>query len=142
MIGGNITALFQVKDEGKKNAIGEREHKWYDVSSSSSSGWFDLKDENGAKNTIFNAKIQESTHIFLCDYRSFKSLSAEWVWNTLNFVNGEINSEKLDKRVDVTSENARLLINNQVYQILLIDDPMGMHQHLEIYLKFVGGQNG
>lgn len=141
MIGGNITALFQVKDEGKKNAIGEREHKWYDVSSSSS-GWFDLKDENGAKNTIFNAKIQESTHIFLCDYRSFKSLSAEWVWNTLNFVNGEINSEKLDKRVDVTSENARLLINNQVYQILLIDDPMGMHQHLEIYLKFVGGQNG
>lgn len=141
MIGGNITALFQVKDEGKKNAIGEREHKWYDVSSSSS-GWLDLKDENGAKNTIFNAKIQESTHIFLCDYRSFKSLSAEWVWNTLNFVNGEINSEKLDKRVDVTSENARLLINNQVYQILLIDDPMGMHQHLEIYLKFVGGQNG
>lgn len=141
MIGGNITALFQVKDEGKKNAIGEREHKWYDVSSSSS-GWLDLKDESGAKNTIFNAKIQESTHIFLCDYRSFKSLSAEWVWNTLNFVNGEINSEKLDKRVDVTSENARLLINNQVYQILLIDDPMGMHQHLEIYLKFVGGQNG
>lgn len=140
MIGGNTTALFQVKDEGKKNAIGEREHKWYDVSSSS--GWLDLKDENGAKNTIFNAKIQESTHIFLCDYRSFKSLSAEWVWNTLNFVNGEINSEKLDKRVDVTSENARLLINNQVYQILLIDDPMGMHQHLEIYLKFVGGQNG
>lgn len=141
MIGGNIAALFQVKDEGKKNAIGEREHKWYDVSSSSS-GWLDLKDESGAKNTIFNAKIQESTHIFLCDYRSFKSLSAEWVWNTLNFVNGEINSEKLDKRVDVTSENARLLINNQVYQILLIDDPMGMHQHLEIYLKFVGGQNG
>lgn len=140
MIGGNITALFQVKNEGEKNAIGEREHEWYDVSSSS--GWLDLKDENGAKNTIFNAKIQESTHIFLCDYRSFKSLSAEWVWNTLNFVNGEINSEKLDKRVDVTSENARLLINNQVYQILLIDDPMGMHQHLEIYLKFVGGQNG
>lgn len=140
MIGGNITALFQVKDEGKKNAIGEREHQWFDVASSS--GWLDLKDESGAKNTIFNAKIQESTHIFLCDYRSFKGLSAEWIWNTLNFVNGEINSEKLDKRVDVTSENARLLINNQVYQILLIDDPMGMHQHLEIYLKFVGGQNG
>lgn len=140
MIGGNITALFQVKDEGKKNAIGEREHQWYDVSSSI--GWLDLKDENATNNTIFNAKIQESTHIFLCDYRSFKSLSAEWVRNTLNFVNGKINSEKLDKRVDVTSENARLLINNQVYQILLIDDPMGMHQHLEIYLKFVGGQNG
>lgn len=141
MIGGNITALFQVKDEGKKNAIGEREHQWYDVSSSSI-GWLDLKDENSTNNTVFNAKIQESTHIFLCDYRSFKGLSAEWVWNTLNFVNGKINSEKLDKRVDVTSENARLLIDNQVYQILLIDDPMGMHQHLEIYLKFVGGQNG
>ena len=27
-----------------------------------------------------------------------------------------------------------------VYEILLIDDPMHMHEHLEIYLKYIGGQ--
>lgn len=141
MIGGNITALFQVKDEGKKNAIGEREHEWFDVAISS--GWLDLKDESsGTKYNVLNSKIQESTHVFICDYQSFKGLSGEWIWDVFNFINGKINTSKLDKKVDVTSENARILINDAVYQILLIDDPMGMHQHLEIFLKFVGGQNG
>ena len=31
MIGGNLTALIQVKDEGTKNSIGERIHQWVDV---------------------------------------------------------------------------------------------------------------
>lgn len=141
MIGGNIIALFQVKDKGKKNAIGEREHTWVDVASSK--GWLDLNTEgSGTKHITFNAKVQESTHIFLCDYQSFKGLSGEWVWNPFNFVNGEISTAKLDEKVDVTSENARMMIDKTIYQIMLIDDPMGMHQHLEIFLKYVGGQNG
>lgn len=119
MIGGNIIALFQVKDKGKKNDIGEREHIWIDIASSK--GWLDLNGGD-SKHTTFNAKIQESTHILVCDYQLFKELSAT--------------------KVDVTSENARILIDKTVYQIMLIDDPMGMHQHLEIFLKFVGGQNG
>ena len=32
-VGGNTTALIQVKDEGKKNIIGEKEHVWMDVTS-------------------------------------------------------------------------------------------------------------
>lgn len=139
MIGGNTLALFQVKDGGKKNAIGEREHNWVDVASSK--GWLDLSGGE-SKYTTYNAKIQESTHIFLCDYQTFKGLSGEWVWDTLNFISGEISTLTSDKKVDITSENARMLIDGLIYQIMLIDDPMNLHQHLEIYLKFVGGQNG
>lgn len=139
MIGGNTLALFQVKDGGKKNAIGEREHNWVDVASSK--GWLDLSGGD-SKYTTYNAKIQESTHIFLCDYQTFKGLSGGWVWDTLNFISGEISTLTSDKKVDVTSENARILIDGLIYQIMLIDDPMNLHQHLEIYLKFVGGQNG
>ena len=139
MIGGNTLALFQVKDGGKKNAIGEREHNWVDVASSK--GWLDLSGGE-SKYTTYNAKIQESTHIFLCDYQTFKGLSGEWVWDTLNFISGEISTLTSDKKVEVTSENARMLIDGLIYQIMLIDDPMNLHQHLEIYLKFVGGQNG
>lgn len=127
MIGGNTLALFQVRDGGKKNAIGEREHNWVDVASSK--GWLDLSGGD-SKYTTYNAKIQESTHIFLCDYQ------------TLNFISGEISTLTSDKKVDVTSENARMLIDGLIYQIMLIDDPMNLHQHLEIYLKFVGGQDG
>ena len=39
-----------------------------------------------------------------------------------------------------TSDNARMVVNGEVYEILLIDDPMNMHDHLEIYLRFIGGQ--
>lgn len=96
MIGGNILALFQVKDGGKKNAIGEREHNWVDVASSK--GWLDLSGGE-SKYTTYNAKIQESTHIFLCDYQTFKGLSGEWVWDTLNFISGEISTLTSDKRL-------------------------------------------
>lgn len=139
MIGGKTLGLFQVKDGGKKNAIGEREHNWVDVASSK--GWLDLSGGE-SKYTTYNAKIQESTHIFLCDYQTFKGLSGEWVWDTLNFISGEISTLTSDKKVDVTSENARMLIDGLIYQIMLIDDPMNLHQHLEIYLKYVGGQDG
>ena len=139
MIGGNLTALFQVKDEGKKNAIGERVHQWVDVASTK--GFLDFS-AGETKHTIYNAKIQESTHIFLCDFQTFKGLSGKWVWNPFSFVNGVISTATLDEKVDVTSENARIIIDGQIYEIKLIDDPMHLHQHLEIYLKFIGGQNG
>lgn len=141
MIGGNLTALFQVKDEGKKNAIGERVHQWVDVASAKGFLDFMAEGSNNIYNT-HNAKIQESTHIFLCDFQSFKGLSGKWVWNPFSFVNGVISTATLDEKVDVTSENARIIIEGQVYDIKIIDDPMNLHQHLEIYLKFVGGQNG
>ena len=116
MIGGNITVLFQIKDTGKKNAIGERETAWLDIGTTQ--GFLDFS-AGDSKHETFNAKIQESTHIFLCDYQQFEKLQD-----------------------DVTSENARVLIEGKVYQIQLVDDPMNLHQHMEIYLKFIGGQDG
>lgn len=142
MIGGNVSALIQVKDDGTKNSIGERIHQWVDV--------FSLKgflDYQGGQNSFqtYDAKVQETTHIFICDFNNLKSLLKGWVWNPFSLVNGVIptvTQEETQETVDLTSENARMLVNGNVYQILLIDDPMGLHKHLEIYLKYVGGGLG
>lgn len=137
-VGGNITALVQVKDEGQKNAIGEREHEWIDVTEMF--GWLDYQDGQSTLNT-YNAKMQETTHIFICDFHTCKSLSKKLVWNPFDFINGVMLTTQ-DEKVDVTSENSRMIVNGNVYQILMIDDPMGMHKQLEIYLKYVGGGLG
>lgn len=109
-VGGNIQALIQVKGKGVKNGIGACEREWLDCMSII--GWLDLS-AGDSKYTSFNAKVQESTHIFICDYLQMP---------------------------DVTSENARMVIQGLVYEILLIDNPMNMNEHLEIYLRFIGGQ--
>lgn len=85
-------------------------------------------------------KVQESTHIFLCDFTNLKNLSTDWVWNPFSFLTGVISKTDEQETVDVTSDNARMVVNGEVYEILLIDDPMNMHDHLEIYLRFIGGQ--
>lgn len=120
-VGGNIRALLQVKGRGAKNSIGAYEMEWIDWGTLL--GWLDLSNGD-SKHTTFNAKIQESTHIFLCDYQP------------LNCTVGE-----QETTVQITSENARMLIDGLVYEILLIDNPMNMNEHYEIYLKFLGGQN-
>ena len=71
-------------------------------------GWLDLS--TGDSRYTYGAKLQESTHIFITDYTP----------------------------IDRKANDKRLLVNGVVYEVLLIDDPMELHQHLEIYLKFVG----
>ena len=71
---------------------------------------------------------------------SLKALSTKWVWNPFSFLTGIINKDEQETIVDVTSENARMVIHGAVYEILLIDNPMNMNEHLEIYLRFIGGQ--
>lgn len=44
------------------------------------------------------------------------------------------------KALNLTPETSRLLIDGERYDIMLIDDPMGLHQHLEIHLEYLGGQ--
>lgn len=109
-IGGNLTATVQVCTTSK-NEISEQVQTWTDVQNIK--GWLDLS-AGDSKYTTFNAKIQESTHIFIGDY------------------------VKLDSRIN--AENARMVIGGKRYDILLIDDPMEMHQQIEFYLKFTGGQ--
>ena len=51
-----------------------------------------------------------------------------------------IDKDEQEEIVDITSDNARMVIDGMVYEILLIDNPMNLNEHLEIYLRFIGGQ--
>lgn len=111
-IGGNTKLIFQVKTT-TKNAIGEHEETWKDVQMIN--GWLDLSSGN-SNYTTYNAKVQESTHLFIADY------------------------VPLDARIK--AENARAIIDGARYDVMLLDNPMGMKQgsQWEIYLKYTGGQ--
>lgn len=112
-IGGNITALIQVRTGTEKNAIGEIVPSWADVQSIR--GWLDFSSGEARYNT-YNAKIQESTHVFIADYMT------------------------LDSRI--AAEDSRMVINGKRYDIVLIDNPMELKSgsQLEFFLKYTGGQ--
>ena len=111
-IGGNITAVIQTATI-TQNAIGEQVKSWADKQTLK--GWLDLS-AGDSKYTTYNAKIQESTHVFIADYVPLAS--------------------------GIQAENSRMTINGKAYDILLIDNPMEMQtgSQLEIYLKYTGGQ--
>lgn len=117
-IGGNLTATIQVKNDTGKNAIGEATESWNTVGTVL--GWLDYSAGQNDVNQ-YNAKIQDTTHYFLCDFSKWKTATQD---------------------ASVTSENSRLIVKNEVYNVLLIDDPMELKQHMEIYLKYVGGGLG
>lgn len=106
MIGGNIKAKLQTKSV-VKNDIGEGVESWVD--SVTLTGYVDLTGGD-SKYSTYNAKLQESTHVFICDYSN----------------------------IDTTATNKRMVINSKNYDVLLIDNPMELNEHLEIYLKYVG----
>ena len=110
-IGGNIIGAIQAATAAK-NAIGEAVKSWETVQSLT--GWLDLS-SGDSKYTTYDAKVQESTHVFVCDYVA------------------------LDP--SIKPENCRMLIKNHVFDITLIDNPMelGSGSQLEIYLKYTGG---
>ena len=110
MIGGNTTAEIRVRST-VKNEIGGTSKTWTAVQNVK--GWLDLSGGD-SKYTTYNAKVQESTHVFVADYVS------------------------LDARIK--AENSRLVVGEKVFDILLIDDPMELHEQWEIYLKYTGGQ--
>lgn len=73
-------------------------------------GYIDLA-SGSATYTNYNSKITESTHVFMCDYQD----------------------------IGVSEEESRAIINNKVYDITYIDNPMELNYHLEIFLKYIGG---
>lgn len=111
-INGNTVAVIQTFTT-LANEIGEQVKTWSDAQSIK--GWLDMM--SGDSNYLaYNAKIQESTHIFVADYVPLAE--------------------------GISAETARMVINGKVYDITVIDNPMEMKHgsQLEIYLKFVGGQ--
>ena len=110
MIGGNTIAQLQISTT-TKNEIGESVKEWNTIHNIA--GFLDLSSGDSTY-TTFNAKIQESTHVFVSDWK------------------------QLDP--SVKAENSRMIVNGGVYDVKLIDDPMGLHKQLEIYLKYTGGK--
>jgi len=106
---GNIEATIQLKTTSV-NEINEKVSTW--SNHKSLYGWLDYANgDSGHLN--FSNKVEESTHIFICDYQDIS---------------------------DVTYDNSRMKIKNKIYEIKLIDNPMELDRQLEIYLKYVGIQ--
>jgi len=59
-----------------------------------------------------NTPMEESTHILITDYRK-----------------------------DITTNYLVIDEDNNKYEVTLVDDPVKLHHHLEIYLKFIGDRN-
>lgn len=109
---GNTLCVIQ-KKTSTTNIIGEPVDTWTDFVSVP--GVLGLQ-SGDSKYTNYNAKIEESTHVFVCDYNQA--------------VYG------------LADQDVRCTIKGKMYDILLIDNPDELDEHLEIYLRFVGGQNG
>lgn len=107
-IGGNVAAEIQTCTM-ERNAIGERVPTWATVQTIT--GWLDYQ-SGDSKYQTYDAKVQESTHVFVADYVPLAE--------------------------GVRPDNSRLVVGGQIYDILLLDDPMGLHYQWEIYLKRVG----
>ena len=108
-IGGNTEITIQTKTT-TKNVLGERVESWEDLITLK--GFLDYV-QGQVELQNFNALVQESTHLFIFDYEQ---------------LNG----------VHFNSEDTRLVFNGGNYQILMIDDVMGLHEQVEIYLKYIG----
>lgn len=107
MIGGNASAILQVKSNSK-NAFGEINKSWSDYQNLV--GFLDFVGGDSSYKSNFKGDIEETTHIFLCDY----------------------------VELSVETTQCRMVIDNKTYDVLLIDDPMNLHEHLEIMLKYNG----
>lgn len=110
-IGGNIDAVVQVYT-ATKNEYGIQTKTWQDVQTLR--GWLDLT-SGSSQYRVYNAKIEESSHVFLCDY----TILNPKVW----------------------TENSRMVIDGETYDITLIDNPMRLKEgsQWEFFLKYTGG---
>lgn len=112
MIGGNTTIQIQIIKGTTRDAVGNRVPNWETVQSIP--GFLDFS-AGDSKRTTFNAKIQESTHIFIADYVPLAE--------------------------GITAENSRVIDEDGlVYDVMVFDDPMKLHKQWEIFLKYTGGQ--
>ena len=109
-IGGNITATIQTKMT-TKNAIGETVATWKDKFSTI--GWLGMQ-TGEQRYTTYKAKLEESSHVFLCDYHAGIYALAD--------------------------QDTRMVIKGKMYDVIHIDNPDEMDEQLEIFLRKVGGQ--
>ena len=109
---GHTLGVIQTRTSGK-NLIGEAVKTWSDAYSIY--GVLGLQ-SGDSKYATFNAKIEDSTHVFVTDFNEDVFALAD--------------------------QNTRCVIGGKTYDVTLIDNPDLLNIHLEIYLRYVGGQNG
>lgn len=105
MIGSNVTGVIQTLTN-TKDTIGQNKHAWTDAKTLY--GWLDLMSES-SRYLDFKTKVGDSDHVFICDYTTLNS--------------------------GIKAGNARMVVGGNTYDIVYIDNPMGMNRQLEIYLK-------
>lgn len=116
---GNITVKLQVMVDVTQNKIGEDIPIYEDVMELT--GYIDYL-SGEARASSFNARIMESTHVFVGEYKPIPE--------TFSYKG---------KEVRVTDENTKVVANLKEYLVKLIDDPMDLHDHIEIYMDYTGG---
>lgn len=95
-------------DTAEKNTFGEVVHVWQDAQKIK--GFLDYTGGDSSYKSTFKGAVEETTHLFICDYVA----------------------------LDATPTTHRLVCDNKIYDVLMIDDPMGLHKHLEFFLKYNG----
>lgn len=106
-IGGNCDLKLLKKLDGVVDRIGKKNENWGNYLTIR--GYLDLSSGSSFRET-YNTKIQESSHVFICDYV-------------------EINEKVTNLKAECKGKE---------YDVLLIDNPMELNEHLEIFLKYVG----
>ena len=76
-------------------------------------GWLDLS--SGNSHYSHKTKTEDNSYVFISDYDS------------------------IVRDLDLTK--CRVMINNKIYEIKSIDDPLELHDHLEITLSYLGLNN-
>ena len=117
-IGGNTDLILKRKDVFIKNEIGEQIPNY--VEYKTFHGFLDMANADASHST-YNAKIEESTHYFICDYEELP-----------DFIDNEGNTRK------ATINELKAYCNNKEYDVLWIDNPMELNYHYEIYLSYKG----
>lgn len=112
-IKGNTLCVIQTMGAASTNAIGEKVAEWVDTYEFM--GVLGLQ-SGDSKYSTYKAKLEESSHVVICDY------------------DPEIYA--------LADQNTRIIAKGRIYDVLLIDNPDELDEHLEIQLRFVGGQNG
>ena len=112
-IGGNTKAFIQIS-KINENSYGNETADW--INAIPLVGFLDMTDEGTNSRTLMH-KVEDADYVFICDY-------------FVPAVEG----------IKLSAENSRMLIDGEVYEVKLYDDPMRLHEHMEIYLKYLGGQ--
>ena len=107
MIGGNVEAIIQV-EKSSKNAFGEKEYIYENLTTIK--GFLDFSGGDGSYKNNFKGELEETTHIFICDYNTIVA--------------------------NAKPTKSKMIIDGKTYDVLSIDNPMALYDHLEIMLKY------